>query len=43
MNADHKSIEDWMNDVRRGTVRLPRFQRDETWAPSLVSDFIEAV
>lgn len=43
MNADHKSIEDWMNDVRRGTVRLPRFQRDETWTPSLVSDFIEAV
>lgn len=43
MHAHPKSIEDWMNDVRRGKVRLPRFQREETWTPILVSDFIEAV
>lgn len=43
MNADHKSIKDWMNDVGRGVVRLPSFQRDETWNHSLVSSFIEAV
>jgi len=43
MNADHKSIEDWMNDVSRGVVRLPSFQRDETWNHSLVSSFIEAI
>ncbi len=38
-----RSLKDWLIDVRRGVVRLPRFQRDETWGHTLVGDFIEAV
>jgi len=43
VQAESKAIKDWLDDVRRGVVRLPRFQRGEVWNASLVSKFIAAV
>ncbi len=43
MNTEAKNIEDWLNDVRRGVVCLPRFQRDEVWRPPLVEKFLWAI
>jgi len=43
VQAEHKAIKDWLDDVRRGVVRLPRFQRGEVWNAGLVSKFIAAV
>ena len=43
MNTDEKKIEEWLDDVRRGVVCLPRFQRDEVWKPPLVEKFLWAI
>ena len=43
METRSRSIEDWLNDVRRGVIRLPRFQRGEVWTPSHVKNFLWAI
>ena len=43
METISRRIEDWLNDVRRGVVRLPRFQRGEVWTYDLVEKFLWAI
>ena len=43
MDTRAKTIKEWIDDVRRGVVRLPRFQRDEVWTPRLVENFLWAI
>ena len=43
METRSRSIENWLNDVRRGAIRLPRFQRGEVWTPSHVKNFLWAI
>ena len=43
MKADNKSIEDWLMDIRRGLIKLPRFQRKEAWSYKHVEDFLRVV
>ncbi len=43
MDTRSRQIEDWINEVRRGIVRLPRFQREEVWTPNHIENFFEAI
>ena len=43
METRSRTIEDWLNDVRRGLIRLPRFQRDEVWTQRHVENFLLAI
>ena len=43
MKADNRSIEDWLTDIRRGSIKLPRFQRKESWSYKHVEDFLRVV
>ena len=43
MQADNKQISAWLEDVRRGLVRLPRFQRKEAWTHKQVENFLDTV
>ncbi len=43
MEARNKTVEEWMQDVRRGKLRLPRFQRQEVWTPDRVAQFLTAI
>ena len=43
MQANNRAIGSWLDDIRRGVVRLPRFQRGEAWKPAQVEAFLDAV
>ena len=43
MKAENRTIQDWLGDVERGIVRLPRFQRQEAWGHVHVEQFLRAV
>ncbi len=43
MEADNESIKNWLNDISRGVLQLPRFQRGEVWNHNHVKDFLNAV
>lgn len=43
MEARNKTVAEWMQDVRRGRLRLPRFQRQEVWTPDRVARFLTAI
>ena len=38
-----RQIQAWLNDIQRGLVRLPRFQRDEVWTSEKVENFLWAI
>ena len=43
MDTRSRQVEDWINEVRRGIVRLPRFQREEVWTPNHIEKFLWAI
>ena len=43
METNSKNIQRWMDDVKYGAIRLPRFQREEVWTPELVKKFLWAI
>ncbi|MCY4209799.1 MAG: DUF262 domain-containing protein [Gammaproteobacteria bacterium] len=43
MQTENKPIESWLEDIRRGVVRLPRFQRREAWTYKHVENFLATV
>ena len=43
MKAENETIENWLEDVRRGVLQLPRFQRKETWDNKQVKSFLNTV
>ena len=43
MQTENKPIEYWLEDIRRGVVRLPRFQRREAWTYKHVENFLNTV
>ena len=43
MDTRSRRIGDWINEVRRGIVRLPRFQREEVWTPNHIENFLWAI
>ncbi len=43
MQTENKPIEHWLEDIRRGVVRLPRFQRREAWTYKHVENFLNTV
>lgn len=43
MKADNTPIRDFLSDIRRGFIRLPRFQRKEVWSYQAIEDFLAAI
>ena len=43
MEVPSKKIEDWLNDIERGLVRLPDFQREQAWDYERIEKFIWAI
>ena len=43
MEVRSKKIEDWLNDIKRGIVRLPDFQREQAWEKEQIEKFIWAI
>ena len=43
MKADNLPIKDFLSDIRRGLIRLPRFQRKEVWPHQTIEDFLVAI
>ncbi len=43
VQAQNRTIEDWFQLVRAGTLKLPRFQRHEAWDRSTVVSLLETV
>ncbi|MDP3938833.1 MAG: DUF262 domain-containing protein [Deltaproteobacteria bacterium] len=43
MEARNRYVPDWFNRIRTGQVRLPRFQRLESWTHSEVTSLLESV
>lgn len=40
MEARSRSVKEWVQDTLRGVVRLPSFQREESWKKKLVRKFM---
>ena len=38
-----RKISDWMSDIGRGEIRIPKFQRHGAWKPELVGNFLSAI
>ena len=43
MEARNRKIEDWYGKVKRGEIKLPRFQRFEAWDRHRISSLLETV
>ncbi|MDE0611926.1 MAG: DUF262 domain-containing protein [Gammaproteobacteria bacterium] len=43
MKADNLPVKDFLSDIRRGRIRLPRFQRKEVWSHQAIEDFLAAI
>ena len=43
MESKNKKLADWLEDIKRGVVQLPRFQRKEAWNHDHVKNFLETV
>ena len=43
MEPRFKTVEDWVSNVDQGTIKLPRFQRDEAWRPSQIVGLFENI
>jgi len=43
MNASNRSLPDWITRVRTGQIRLPRFQRFESWGHSEIVTLLDSV
>lgn len=43
MQAEHRSVEDWLRYAIRGEIKLPRFQRQWAWKPRNVEKFMTAM
>lgn len=43
VQAQNRTIEDWFQLVRSGSLKLPRFQRHEAWDQSTVVSLVETV
>ena len=43
MEARNRKIEDWYGKVKRGEIKLPRFQRFEAWDRHRICSLLETV
>ena len=43
MDTNRKQIGRWLDDVQSGSVRLPRFQREEVWTRQNIENFLWAI
>ncbi|MYD03331.1 MAG: DUF262 domain-containing protein [Acidimicrobiia bacterium] len=43
MEARNRNLGIWLNHIETGVVRLPRFQRFESWNYSTISSFLESI
>ena len=43
MKAQDRTIKDWLTEIRLGKLALPRFQRFETWGPTIITDFLTSI
>lgn len=43
MEARNRKLEDWYGKIRRGEIKLPRFQRFEAWDRQRIGSLIETV
>lgn len=42
MQANNRSVKDWLVDVESGALQLPRFQRQEAWNDVQIEAFLKA-
>lgn len=43
MEGQNRKVSEWLEDARRGVLRLPRFQRKEVWNRNRVVNFLTAL
>lgn len=43
MKAQDRTIKDWVTKIRSKSLGLPRFQRHESWGPTIITDFLTSV
>lgn len=43
MNAQNRSLEVWYGKIKRGEIKLPRFQRFEAWDTNRISSLINTI
>jgi Protein of unknown function DUF262 len=43
LEARNRSLPDWFTHVRTGQVRLPRFQRFESWSHATIANLLDTV
>jgi uncharacterized protein with ParB-like and HNH nuclease domain len=43
MEARNRKLEEWYGKVKRGEIKLPRFQRFEAWDRQRISSLLETV
>lgn len=41
--ASDRSIKDWYDDIKRGKIKLPRFQRHEAWDKKRISSLLTTI
>jgi hypothetical protein len=43
MEASNRKIEDWYNSIKRGEIKLPRFQRFEAWDRHRIASLVQTI
>src|SRR5690349_11023125 len=43
MEARNRKIEDWYGSVKRGEIKLPRFQRFEAWDRERIGSLVQTI
>lgn len=41
--AHDRSLGEWFHDIQRGSIKLPRFQRMESWDRNRITSFLDTV
>jgi len=43
MKAQDRTVKDWITQIRSKKLALPRFQRFESWGPTIITDFLTSI
>lgn len=43
MKSQDRTVKDWITQIRSKKLALPRFQRFESWGPTIITDFLTSI
>ena len=43
MKAQDRTVKNWMTQIKLKRLGLPRFQRFESWGPTIITDFLTSI